>query len=45
MGALAQKDRSMDDVERFLSLLRFDSMAKAEELLIEADPEQEKVSF
>lgn len=33
VGALVQKDRSTDDVERFLSLLRFDSRAKAEEMM------------
>ena len=33
VGASAQKDRSTDDVERFLSNLRFDSRAKVEELM------------
>jgi len=33
VGASAQKDRSTNDVERFLSKLRFDSRVEVEELL------------
>jgi len=33
VGASAQNDRSTDDVERFLSSLRFDSRVEVEELL------------
>jgi hypothetical protein len=42
VGVQIQKDRSTDEVERFLSLVRFDSRGKVEELLTEADPSQEK---
>jgi hypothetical protein len=37
VGAHAQKDRSAIDVERFLSMLRFDSREKAEELLTDIE--------
>jgi len=37
VGAHAQKDRSIDDVERFLSLVRFESKGKVEEIITEAD--------
>ena len=37
VGAHAQEDRSTDDVERFLSLVRFESRDKLEELVTEGD--------
>jgi hypothetical protein len=39
-GVQIKKDRSTDEVERFLSMLRFDSRGKMEELLTKADPSQ-----
>ena len=44
-GVHDQKDRSTNEVERFLSMLRFDSRGKVEELLTKADPSQEKSAF
>jgi hypothetical protein len=37
VGAHAQEDRSTDEVGRFLSMLRFESREKAEELATEGD--------
>ena len=37
MGAHAQEDRSTIDVERFLSLVRFESREKVAELVTEGD--------
>jgi hypothetical protein len=42
VGVQIKKDCSTDEVEQFLSMLRFDSRRKVEELLTEADPSQEK---
>ena len=37
MGAHTQEDRSTDEVERFLSMLRFESRGKVEELGVKID--------
>ena len=37
MGAHAQEDRSTDDVERFLSLVRFESREKLDELVTDGN--------
>ena len=37
VGAHTQEDRSTDNVGRFLSMLRFDSKEKVEELMTEVD--------
>jgi hypothetical protein len=37
VGAQTQENRSMDEVGRFLSMLRFDSKGKIEELLTKGD--------
>ena len=40
VGAQIRKDRSTDEVERFLALVRFRSKEKLKELGIEIDPNQ-----
>jgi len=37
VGAQILKNRSVDDVERFLSMLRFDSREKLDQLNLEMD--------
>jgi hypothetical protein len=37
VGAHTQEDRSAEDVERFLSLVRFESRDKVEELVTKGD--------
>jgi hypothetical protein len=37
VGAQIQEDRSTDEVERFLSSVRFESRGKVEELVTEGD--------